>query len=79
MNKKCGNCALKATDQSGTAFCQLRREPINLETDYCSKHQFTLEQCERCKQYLAGLPVIKYSSENSSEFTLVCQNCSKMP
>lgn len=78
LKKYCNSCALKATDQNGTAFCQLRREPIDLNKDFCSKHQTTLEQCDICHQYLAGLPIVKYTDENQTEFKLCCQNCSKV-
>lgn len=73
--KPCRTCALCATDQNGINFCQLTRQPINLDEDFCSKHQSTLVQCEVCHQYLIGLPIIKYIDEAQSEFKLCCQNC----
>lgn len=73
----CRTCVLYTTDQNGTNFCQLIRQPINLDNDFCSKHQSTLAQCEVCHQYLIGSPVIKYLDETQSEFKLCCQNCSQ--
>lgn len=76
--KPCRTCALKAIGQNGTAFCQLTRTAVDLDNDFCSKHQLTLEQCDICHQYLAGLPIVKYIDKNQTEFKICCQNCSKV-
>lgn len=74
----CRTCSLKAIDQNGNSFCQLTRTAIDLNNDFCSKHQTTLAQCEVCHQYMADLPIIVYTDETQTEFKLCCQNCSKL-
>lgn len=74
----CRTCALKATDQNGINFCQLTRQQIDLDKDFCSKHQTTLTQCEICHQYLAGLPFIVRSLNYVVKIALTdCKNRQK--
>lgn len=72
MKQTCGSCAFKAPDNQ---HCRVFGHPINVDVDFCSKHNPNPNICTICGNPIVTGDIIVQSDD---KIAIVCRQCNEM-